>query len=82
VRGEECFISEQRPQFGPLATVPTGRRAQPRQQSHSALAKFYIQIRRRETGLGEDISQSSPPKETPPANARQRIAALERRVGC
>ena len=47
------------------------------------LREFQIEIRRLETGLGEDISQNRrSPNQTRPASARQRNPAnLERRVG-
>ncbi len=48
------------------------------------LGKFHIEIRRIETGLGENISQCCLfPKEPPPTNARQRNPAdLEGGIGC
>jgi hypothetical protein len=47
------------------------------------LREFHIEIRRIETGLGEDISQNSrSPKKLRPANAYQRNPAnLERHIG-
>ena len=87
VRREECFVSDQRPQFGPFGDQfrTRHRRSQPRAaDSVVRLGEFHIEIRRLETGLGEDISQSSlSPKKLRPANARQRNPTdLERRVGC
>ena len=68
--GDQFRIRHRRPQ--PRATDPVVR-----------LGEFHIEIRRLETGLGEDISQIRRPPEQPrPASARQRNPAnLEGRVG-
>ena len=86
VRCKECFVSDQRPKLGPFGDQfrTRHRRSQPRAADPVVrLGEFHIEIRRIETGLGEDISQSSrSPKQPRPANARQRNPAdLERRVG-
>jgi len=87
VRGEKLFVFDQRPKLGPFGAQfrTRHRRSQPRAADPVVrLGELHIEIRRIETGLGEDISQSSrSPKKPRPANARQRNPSdLERRIRC
>ena len=86
VRGEKFFVSSQCPKLGPFGDQfrTRHRGSQPRTVDPVVrLGEFHVEIRRLETGIGKDISQSRrSPKKPRPANARQRSPAdLERRVG-
>jgi len=71
VRREKLFVSSQRPQLGPFGDQfrTRHRRSQPRAKDPVvSLGEFHVEIRRIETGIGKDISESSrSPKQPRPS---------------